>query len=242
MRVKKFVLAISVVTILFGSIALSSVFGLWNTQSSKIPVKFKNGEFAGEYNPSDIRGSYTFENISSLFKISLNDLATAFAVPEDQPKAEFLCKYLEELYAESAEQGKEVGTHSVKVFVALYKGLPIDLDDDTYFPKSAEQILLNNAILNDEQITYIQSHLVEPIQVSEVNETSNNEQNNEEKAVSGKTTFKEIIAKGVDIKEIEKIIENNLSDENQTIRDYCIANELQFSEVKSELEQLIKDE
>ena len=51
---------------IFGGIAITSVTGYWQTSSSKIPAKYQGGEFAGQYDPADIRGSYSFGEISEI--------------------------------------------------------------------------------------------------------------------------------------------------------------------------------
>ncbi|NLI41937.1 MAG: 4Fe-4S binding protein, partial [Caldisericales bacterium] len=71
MRITPRWMAVFIVTVLFGGILLSIALGEWTTKSTKEPLTFAEGEFAGEYNPADIRGSYTFGEISRLFEIPL---------------------------------------------------------------------------------------------------------------------------------------------------------------------------
>lgn len=54
MKIKPAVLALVVLTILFGGIQVASAMGLWQTTSSKVPAKFETGEYTGAYNPSDL--------------------------------------------------------------------------------------------------------------------------------------------------------------------------------------------
>ena len=121
-------LGLIVVVIIFGGIGVSSITGSWQTTSTKIPAKYTSGEFAGQYNPADIRGSYTFGEISEAFNVPLNDLAVAFGMEGRSSLAEVQCKELEALYVDAAS-GNSVGTNSVRIFVAPYKGLPITLSD-----------------------------------------------------------------------------------------------------------------
>ena len=72
-------------------------FNLWRTEGSKNPARFSTGEHEGEYNPADIRGSYTFSDISEVFKIPLEDLSKAFGLENVRSVAEFQCKDLKEL-------------------------------------------------------------------------------------------------------------------------------------------------
>ena len=89
MKLKSNLLGVIVLTVLFGGIALTTALNLWTTETAKVPVKFDTGEAAGEYNPEDIRGSYAFGDISELFDIPLDDLATAFGLPDDMDAGRF---------------------------------------------------------------------------------------------------------------------------------------------------------
>ena len=104
-----------VVFILFGGILFTTLMGWWQTESVKEPVKYTTGELAGEYNPADIRGSYTFGDINRLFNIPLEDLRVAFGLPSDADVAALQAKSLEEMYS-GLEQ--EIGTGSLRLFVA----------------------------------------------------------------------------------------------------------------------------
>lgn len=122
MRITPRWMAVFIVTVLFGGVLLSIALGEWTTKSTKEPLKFTEGEFAGEYNPADIRGSYTFGDVSRLFGVSLEDLAIAFRVSEPDVAAVSL-KTLEEKFV---DLGVDLGTSSVRLFVALYNGLPLN--------------------------------------------------------------------------------------------------------------------
>ena len=74
-------LAALVVFILFGGIFFSSLMGWWQTESTKEAATFTGGEFAGQANPADIRGSYTFGDVNKNFGVPLADLAVAFRLP-----------------------------------------------------------------------------------------------------------------------------------------------------------------
>ena len=153
MRITPRWMAVFVVTVLFGGILLSIALGEWTTKSTKEPLTFAEGEFAGEYNPADIRGSYTFGEISRLFEIPLEDLAVAFRVTETDVAAVSV-KTLEEKFV---DLGVDLGTSSVRLFVALYKGLPFDLSgEDTFLlPEAAallkQQSMPGRSITSDRQ-------------------------------------------------------------------------------------------
>jgi hypothetical protein len=99
-------LTIIIFVTIFGGIAFASAKGWWATESSKVPAAFAEGEFAGQANPADIRGSYTFGDISKSFDVAPAVLAQAFGVQTDDPAA-FAVKDLEALYA---DPGFEIGT------------------------------------------------------------------------------------------------------------------------------------
>jgi pyruvate/2-oxoglutarate dehydrogenase complex dihydrolipoamide acyltransferase (E2) component len=117
-----------------GTMALN----LWKTTATKEPAKFTSGELAGQSNPADIRGSYTFGDIAAAFPVPVDALAQAFGVKEGDPAA-FQCKQLETIYA--GTEGGEIGTDSVRWFVALYAGLPYTPEDDSLLPAGALEVL-----------------------------------------------------------------------------------------------------
>ena len=102
-------------------ILLSSAMDLWITESTKIPDKIIMEGAEEAYDPEDIKGSYTFGDVSELFDIPLEDMAAAFDLPKETDAAAFKSKDLETIYA---DQELEVGTGSVRLFVSFYKGLP----------------------------------------------------------------------------------------------------------------------
>ena len=139
-------LAAIILVVFFGGIALTTATGWWQTTSSKEAATYTEGEFAGQSNPADIRGSYTFGDVEKNFGIPSAILAQAFLIESNDP-ATFAVKGLEEIYAASEF---EIGTGSVRLFVAFYNGLPIDLTADTYLPEEAA-VLLKERNLTPEQ-------------------------------------------------------------------------------------------
>jgi hypothetical protein len=130
--------------------------GLWVTQSTKVPDKLKQSEYSQKNDPADIRGSYTFSEISKLFNVPVDDLAAAFLVEEDNA-GEFKCKDLEKIFADVPN---EIGTGSVRMFVAFYQGLPYDLSGSTYVTDHAAELLKQKSSITSEQLTYLESHTV----------------------------------------------------------------------------------
>jgi hypothetical protein len=137
-------------------IAVTSLLGLYSTKTLKIPAVLTSADYAGQYDPGDIRGSYTFADISSLYGVPLEDLAAAFG--QDVRSASVLkCKDLGTLYAGAPA---EIGTASMRLFVAYYTGLPYEPSGDTYLPETAAVILLENGGLNDARRSYLAAHTI----------------------------------------------------------------------------------
>jgi hypothetical protein len=234
-------LTIIIFVTIFGGIAFASAMGWWATESSKIPAAFAEGEFAGQANPADIRGSYTFGDISNSFDVSPAALAQAFGVQTDDPAA-CAVKDLESLYAGTEY---EIGTTSVRLFVAYYTGLPFDTTgQEIYLPKSAAEILVAKNNLTPEQLAYLEKHTAElrtarpvtdgtPAAASSSNESA---ASSTEYTVKGKTTFGELIEWGVPQQTIETLIGAPLPDPAMTLKDYASANGLNFETLKPELQ------
>lgn len=268
MRITPRWMAVFIVTVLFGGILLSIALGEWTTKSTKEPLTFTEGEFAGEYNPADIRGSYTFGDISELFAIPLEDLEVAFRVSEPDVAAVSI-KTLEEKFV---DLGVDLGTGSVRLFVALYTGLPFDLSgEDTYLLAEAAALLKQKASLTPEQLAYLESHTVDEtaglvtpaIQVAtqpsdvapEITPaltptggagnpgggtgTPDPEHTPEANKVGGKTTFQNLLDWGVKQADIETTIGQPLPATNLLIKDWATAQGLTFSTLKDHLQALV---
>ena len=231
-------LAALIFVILFGGVAFTTTMGWWANESTKEPVNFTEGEFAGLTNPYDIRGSYTFGDIEKSFGIPPAVLAHAFNIQTDDPA--FAIKSLEEIYATGEF---EIGTASVRLFVAFYNGLPLDLSTDMYLPESAAA-LLKERTLTPDQLAYLDSHTIPnpaadpsapapaPVQVTE----SAPEEESTERVIKGKTTFREILNWGVTQETIEQIMGIPMPNPLTTIKDYCTEKGLDFETIKTALQ------
>jgi hypothetical protein len=239
MKLKSIPLAIILFVILFGGIALTTALNWWQTEGSKQPARFESGEAAGEFNPADIRGSYTFGDIERAFGVPSADLAAAFAIETEDPAA-FAIKDLESIYAELAAAGTEIGTTSVRYFVALYTGLPYTLTGDVYLLRPAVEMLIARGGLTDEQTAYLLAHTVEvPAAVVEPIEnvpTIEHVESAEDRTVKGKTTFAEVLDWGVPEETIVEIIGGPLPNPLVKVKDYCQEQGLPFETVKLALQ------
>ncbi len=239
-------LAAIIFVVLFGGIAFTTAMGWWQTESTKEAATYTEGEFAGQSNPADIRGSYTFGDIEKNFGIAPAILAQAFNIESDAPAA-FQVKSLEEIYADSEF---EIGTASVRLFVAFYNGLPIDLSTDIYLPEEAA-VLLKERTLTPEQLTYLEAHTVPrsasaaatapeadsaPASESTPAAESATSAESTEKLVKGKTTFQEILDWGVSQEVIEQVMGKPMPNPLTKVKDFCAEQGLDFESIKPALQ------
>ena len=247
MKIKSIFLGTILLAVLFGGIFISSITGNWQTESVKVPAKLKDDAFAGEYNPVDIRGSYGFADISSLFEIPIDILAEAFMLPEDIKPENFYNKDLEGLYAMAVDSDQEIGNASVQLFVAMYKNLPYPLEEDVYLPQIAVDLLLINRPLMDDQVIYLEKHAIQinPALIGAnaaliAGETTIPEEHVEGEAmVKGQTTFYDVLEWGVSEEQITQVIGDSMPTASQLIRDYCTQTGISFNTIKIELQELV---
>jgi len=258
MKMKNWHMGLIVLIVIFGGIAGTMAFNLWKTEGGgdgqgigdgegsggiQVPVTFKVGEFAGEYNPADIRGSYSFGHISELWEIPLAELGTAFGLEAIEYLAGFKCSDLHETYA-NLEEDVEIGTGSVKAFVALYTGLPYTLSDDEYLPQPAVELLKAKANLTEDQVTFLDTHsvdisglqIVEPDAASEGVVPTEEHGTAAEMVIKGNTTVGDLLAWRLSEEEIEAVIGGELPATGMTIRDFAIQEGLDFGHIKAPLQ------
>ena len=235
MKIKMWVVALLVFIVIFGGIGVTMLTGDWATTSDKIPSKITTGESAGEYNPEDIRGSYTFSDVSDAFGIDLAVLFDAFGIPADTDGTAIKTKDIEATYGDA-----EIGNGSVQMFVALYKGLPIALVDTYLTARGAAIVLEANPSLTQEQKDYLASHQIdtagmEAPAAADAEAPAETPKEEEEPAINGGTTFQQAMDAGLTREQIEAIIGATMPAANMAIRDYCQQNGLSFSEIKAQL-------
>jgi len=250
MKIKSTTLGIIILLVIFGGAYGSKLTGWWITESQKVPVKIASGEYQGAYDPNDIRGSYSFKDVSNAFGVPVEVLGEAFGLPEGTDLEGFKNKDLEGMYSSRVEAGKEIGNGSVKVFVGLYVGLPVDLDGDVYLLESAAKILESLDHLTEEQRVYIAENtisldkLMDSNKGSEASDTSGTEAGkgnpsdnpdhveSDEIAMKGKTIIRELLDWGVTEEEIIGIL-GEMPNPLTNVRTYCQEHEMSFSEIKS---------
>jgi len=239
MTINSKTLAALVVIIIFGGIMISAGLGWWETESSKVAANFTEGEFTGQANPADFRGSYTFGDVEKNFGVPASVLGDAFNISTDP--AAFQIMQLEEM---AVDGEVEIGTASVRLFVAFYKNLPFDLSTDTYLPESAST-LLKKQNLTSEQSTYLDTHTTTVLVVPstqagttpqpEVEATAG--EASTERIIKGGTTFGDILSWGVSQPVIEQILGMPMpADPAATPKDFCTSNSLDYEIIKPALQ------
>ncbi len=237
MKLKSWIVAVIVVVVLFGGIAVSAAFNIWHSTSSKIPVKIESGEFVGQANPSDIRGSYSFQDVQNAFEVPVDVLAKAFGVAHLEDPASFKCKQLEEIYI-GLEEG-EIGTDSVRLFVALYKGLPHTPEESTALPNPAVFQLKQLGTLTEEQLTLLDQIKVDISGFKEEAGSTDEHTESEERTIRGQTTFGELLEWGLKREDIEAVFGIEIGARGTTIRDFCADKGIEFSEFKTALQEKV---
>ena len=222
-------LGIVSVGILFVGIGFSMLLGLWNVESSKQPALIRSGEFIGQPSPSDIRGSYTWDDVSKAFGIPSSLLMEAFGSSSSSDKLSLL----EAQYVGKVPEGQEVGTDSVRLFVSLYTGLPHTPEEGTLLVQPAVMVLRREGKDSSPGFEQVAAKAVRmealPLETPSALPPP---------ALTGKTTFKELVDAGYRIQDIEALVGKPKS-LAMTIKDYATEKGIEFSEIKARLSTLV---
>lgn len=141
MKINTKTMAFTVIGIFVVGIGAANLLGYWKTTGSKTPVTIKEGEFAGLPNPSDIRGSYTWNDVAVAFNFDVALALEAFGAKDAALKV----NTLEAIYEDAGlPEGTEIGTDSVRLFVSLLVGLPHTPEEGTILPASVLPVLRAN--------------------------------------------------------------------------------------------------
>jgi hypothetical protein len=266
-RIKIRVLAPIVVAVFVAGIGGTAAFNLWKTETTKEPAKYASGEFAGQANPADIRGSYTFADITAAFGVPVADLAHAFGYEAEKDPGAVQVKSLEAKY-EDISADREIGTDSVRFFVALYNNLPMTPQESTGLPTAAVEILLAKARLDKEKIADLRAREVgvapappvaqaaEPAPAAApavkppANEaaaappadTTAKIESSTDRTVKGSTTITNLLDWGVAQADIEKVVGAKIAAPGVTLKDLCAAQGIEFSTVKTNIQALVDAE
>lgn len=239
MKIKIKHIAPIIVVVFVVGIAGTMVLNYWNTEKVKEPAKYSSGEFAGQNDPSDIRGSYTFTDINKTFNVPIEDLAKAFGFKDSENPGMIKAKEVEGTYG--AIEGGELGTDSIRMFVAYYSGLPFTGEEGTLFPKPAVAILRSKGKVTEEQLDFLEGITVDLASLKPSSDTAEAADHEEEEfKVKGKTTFKDLLDFGFTKEEIEGILGMPMGRSGEAVRDYVADKGLEFFEYKTKLEALVE--
>ena len=237
MTIKANTAGITFIILMIGGLLLSMATGYWKTESSKEPMKFTEGEFAGTNNPADIRGSYSLEDIKNAFDIPVETLATAFGFTDEENPGIIQVKLFEEAFG--IIDGKEIGTDSMRYFVALYKGLPFVAEENTAIPKPAISILKKEGAMTEAELAIASENSV-TLESTHTDVTSSEEHDDLVlQEIKGKTMFSDLYDWGITKEEMETIMGIPVGARSESVRDFCIANGIEFSTVKEPIQELL---
>ena len=238
MRIKATAAGASLLILFIAGIFISSAVGYWRTESSKIPAKFTTGIFEGEADPADIRGSYSFSDLEKAFDIPVDTLAKAFGFSNSENPEGIKIKEFESAYG--FVDDLEIGTGSMRLFVALYKGLPYETEEDTAIPGPAWNILNKEGATDKETLSRYSERVVslEGLEVS-TEAATHTEESDEETVIKGKTLFSDILDWGLSREQIENILGIPMGAPGESIRDFCNEQGIEFSTVKGALQELL---
>lgn len=223
---------VAVLTIVLG-VGIAKSVGYWKTESSKVPITITEGEFAGEYDPGDIRGSYSFADIQEVFGVPPEMLAAAFLMTGEDPDV-ILAKDLETTWADLGGD-VEVGTGSVRYFTALWTGLPYEPEEDTVLPAAAVEILLAYDKIDTGRAAALMQRAVGPaggVQTVEDHEIP-------DRTVRGLTTFGDLSGWGITPDVWESAFSLPMGSRSTAIKDWATAEGLSMSEVKSQAQAMV---
>lgn len=257
-RVRTLPVAILVFVGVFGGVWLSVGLGYWRTTSSKEPVRISEGEFAGMPSPADIRGSYSWSDIQKAFGVDAAIAAAAFSSPGASLAVDSKVNQLEGLQND-LPPGAEIGTDSVRVFVALWTGLPLEPEEGTVLPAAAIEALVSHGVdralaeryaipsaragessespataAGMDQNTTIQAPGDTPSAGAggEAHETS-------DRTVTGKTTIGDLYSWGVSESALREAFGAAPGSRGTSVRDFASSVGISFSELKGTLQALV---
>ena len=241
MRIKALTAGLVLITFMIGGILFSIAIGYWATESSKEPVRYATGEFAGEYNPADIRGSYSLGDIENAFSIPTDTLVRAFGLTNEENPAGIQIKIFEDKYG--IIDGLVIGVDSMRYFVALYKGLPYEPETDTALPRSAIAVLRKEGAMTADELNAAEAKTVAldvlPSETIDASANVANDGSEEDTSIKGKTLFADLYDWGLTKEQVETVLGMEAGPRSQTVRDFCIEKGIEFSTVKEPLQEIL---
>ena len=253
--IQGWMVAIVVFVLMFGGIYLTIGTGHWATDRSAEPVKLESGD----YDPADIRGSYTFAEVEEFFGVPANLLFEAFGIPEEKRTDAFQIKNMEGLFEPVILEGVEVevGTDLVRVFTSIYTGLPYESDETTHLPEGLVNALIAENTLSEEQQAYWKAHTFPLIPAGETptegtqTTPADEEATEHPEAVSspateaaaveikGRTTMGELLDFGLTEEQFKEITGIEMPGAAVKMKDFVDANGLDMETIKTKMLDLL---
>jgi len=241
MKIRALTAGILLPVLFIGGVLITTASGYWMTESSKQPVKFKTGEFAGEADPGDIRGSYSFSDLEKAFGIPVETLAKAFGFSDAENPEGMKIKEFEEVYSGFGEM--EVGTDSMRLFISLYKGIPYESEETTALPEPAFNILKMEGASREDQLAAYESRRVSLSDfVSDKTPDDTDVEHSEDKPsgeIKGRTLFSDLLDWGLSRDQIEDVLGTEMGASGLSVRDFCLDKGIEFSTVKEPIQELL---
>jgi hypothetical protein len=160
MKIKPIWITVLILVVIFGGIGLAQLTGLWSTSGEGRKGNGRNGQpvVAGDYSPDEIRGSFSLQTVATAFLIDPDVMRAAFGLPAGFNLASLRTGGLAALYEDA---GVDIGNGSVKLFVAYYKNLPVNVED-SYLPASATAVIRQaRPDLSDDEQAFLDTHTVD---------------------------------------------------------------------------------
>ena len=227
-------LSIIVVVLLFSSITVANIIGRWDSEHKPQGANDNDRYFASQPAPININDSQTFGDIDRLSNIPTTILAKAFNLPPEINSTAFAIKEIQSIYV---DQDIEIGTSSVRLFVALYNGLSYETTEPTYLPLTAVDMLISHRVLLPEQVEFMDTYAIILDPRAAAVSSSNNRDQSDEREIKGKTTFQELLNWGLPQEIIKQIIGEPILSSHQIVKDYCTEKGLDFEEIKLTLQE-----
>jgi hypothetical protein len=254
MRIKGIAAAGITILIILGGVFISQLTGTWITENARSPRLITVGEFAGMSDPADIRGSHTFAVIGESFGIEPKEIAAAYGLDVGTRDPGELRANEMELFFEGIDESRgEIGTDSVKWFIALYSGFPYVPEETTLLPSSAAAYLKDAGKIDQETMDSLQPSLIETeflkadteadadadtsagISAAETGVSSSST----DRTVKGNTIFADLYTWGLTEKEIEEVTGEVPGPRSAVIRDYYTNLGLEYGTVRVALQKLV---
>lgn len=240
---------LSVIAIL-GTVLVTSLLGIWRTESLKVPKLITEGELAGSYDPGDIRGSYSFEDIEVNFEVPSEFLAASYGFTLEDAGTH-LAKEIGE-YFETFLEGTDtdMGTDSLRYLVSLYLGYPYETEEGTVIPLQAIALLQDAGRITAEQAETLKTVAIDisgfvtegaqvPAEQEPAITVDESPVPESVLEIRGKDTFDDILSMGFTEEQVESALGSPMPDRDLVVRDYLVEQGKEFSEFKTKLEQLL---